>query len=261
TMPPSPLTQQPSQPPQSQPPRLTQQKQIHPLSSQHVMNPSIMDIDSLPGTSPKIIPRPVSDVMSATSVGIGGLPPRQITPIAPANQNNLLSSIVINKMQSISGIRNPNLPETPASLSLLELDDGDRQLLSKRKIQQLVDQIDPKERLEPEVEDVCIQIHGTQNCSSERLQCTLILLEIADEFISSVSSFACLLAKHRKSDTLEVKDLQLHLERNWNIRIPGFASDEIRSVRKTIPNAHQQKLLAVNTAKANKAQIATMAPT
>ncbi|RIA91387.1 transcription initiation factor TFIID subunit A-domain-containing protein [Glomus cerebriforme] len=113
-------------------------------------------------------------------------------------------------------------------------DTGARHLLPKRKVQQLVDQIDPKERLEPEVEEM--------------------LLEIADEFISSVASFACLLAKHRKSDTLEVKDLQLHLERNWNIRIPGFASDEIRSVRKPVVSAsHQQKLAAITQAKSNKA--------
>ncbi|KAJ2882428.1 Transcription initiation factor TFIID subunit 12, partial [Coemansia aciculifera] len=65
-------------------------------------------------------------------------------------------------------------------------------------------------------------------------------------FIESVTSFACNLAKHRKSDTLEAKDLQLHLERNWNIRIPGFASEEIRSVRKTtIPNTHQEKISAI----------------
>ncbi|KAJ2910882.1 Transcription initiation factor TFIID subunit 12 [Coemansia aciculifera] len=108
----------------------------------------------------------------------------------------------------------------------MDLDAGGSRILSKRKIQQLVSEIDPTERLEPEVED--------------------ILCDIADEFIESVTSFACNLAKHRKSDTLEAKDLQLHLERNWNIRIPGFASEEIRSVRKTtIPNTHQEKISAI----------------
>lgn len=103
-------------------------------------------------------------------------------------------------------------------------------LLSKKRIQELLSQIDPNERLEGEVED--------------------ILLEIADEFIESATSFACRLAKHRKSDKLEVKDLQLHLERNWNIRVPGYAEDEIRSVRKPhVPQSHQQKLQAVSNAK------------
>ncbi|KAH8107952.1 transcription initiation factor TFIID subunit A-domain-containing protein [Cristinia sonorae] len=78
----------------------------------------------------------------------------------------------------------------------------------RRSIQDLVSSIDPNVKIEPEVED--------------------LLLDIADEFIDSVTNFGCRLAKHRGGDTLEVRDLQLHLERNHNIRIPGFATDETR---------------------------------
>ncbi|KAI0744145.1 transcription initiation factor TFIID subunit A-domain-containing protein [Daedaleopsis nitida] len=99
--------------------------------------------------------------------------------------------------------------------STLNLDDnrtrrkntpGDQSM--RRSVQELVSSIDPNVKIEPEVED--------------------LLLDIADEFIDSVTNFGCRLAKHRGGDTLEVKDLQLHLERNHNIRIPGFASDEAR---------------------------------
>jgi transcription initiation factor TFIID subunit 12 len=78
----------------------------------------------------------------------------------------------------------------------------------RRTIQDLVASVDPNVKIESEVED--------------------LLLNVADEFIDSVTNFACRLARHRGGDTLEVRDLQLHLERNHNIRIPGFASDETR---------------------------------
>jgi len=54
------------------------------------------------------------------------------------------------------------------------------------------------------------------------------LLAAADEFIESVAQFAADMALHRGSDTLETKDLQLHLERNHNIRLPNYATDETR---------------------------------
>ena len=40
--------------------------------------------------------------------------------------------------------------------------------------------------------------------------------------MESVTTFGCSLAKHRKSDTLEVKDLQIPLDRHWNIQLPGI---------------------------------------
>ncbi|KAJ7205950.1 transcription initiation factor TFIID subunit A-domain-containing protein [Mycena rebaudengoi] len=74
-------------------------------------------------------------------------------------------------------------------------------LSMRRTIHDLVASVDPNVKIEPEVED--------------------LLLSIADEFIDSVTNFSCRLAN-------TVRDLQLHLERNHNIRIPGFASDDTR---------------------------------
>jgi transcription initiation factor TFIID subunit 12 len=106
-------------------------------------------------------------------------------------------------------------------------------VLSKRKLSELVNSVvgDEKEAMiDGDVEE--------------------LLLDLADEFVTSVTSFASRLAKHRKSDTLEVKDIQLHLERNWNIRIPGYSADEVRSVRKIAPTqSYVQKVAGVNMSK------------
>ncbi|KAL8198179.1 hypothetical protein R6Q57_029946 [Mikania cordata] len=99
-------------------------------------------------------------------------------------------------------------------------------IISKRSIHEIVSQIDPAERLDPEVED--------------------ILVDIADDFVESVTTFACSLAKHRKSNMLESKDILLHLERNWNMSLPGFSGDEIKCYKKPFGNdVHRERLAAI----------------
>ncbi|XP_010866711.1 transcription initiation factor TFIID subunit 12 [Esox lucius] len=100
------------------------------------------------------------------------------------------------------------------------------QVLTKKKLQDLVREIDPNEQLDEDVEEM--------------------LLQIADDFIESVVTAACQLARHRKSNTLEVKDVQLHLERQWNMWIPGYGSDEIRPYKKACTTeAHKQRMALI----------------
>nr|CAG8530001.1 15852_t:CDS:2 [Entrophospora candida] len=170
----------------------------------------------------------IRPIFSSTA-SLQGIITNKLTPMP--GKEPIISS---NNTYVTSNLPPGNFPSSQLQIPGSGNIDNNRPIVAKRKIQELVEQIDPRERLEPEVEDM--------------------LLDIADEFITTVATFACRLAKHRKSDTLEVKDLQLHLERNWNIRIPGFASDEIRSVRKPVmASAHQQKLAAVNGARTQSA--------
>lgn len=111
---------------------------------------------------------------------------------------------------------------------------GDGRILSKQKLQELVAYIDKDERLDADAED--------------------LLMLIADEFVESVTSFACKIAKHRRSAKLETKDLQFHLDHNWGIRVAGFgAADEDKGpVRLPMNDAHRQRMSAVKRNRSNK---------
>ncbi|KAI0692023.1 transcription initiation factor TFIID subunit A-domain-containing protein [Cerioporus squamosus] len=162
--------------------------------------------------SPVSDPYPISQTPSVTSQG-----PVQWQP-AQQGRPSLTGGIPSGRVTGASSyyaLCAPPQVARPEDSTVLTLDDnrtrrkntpGDQSM--RRSIQDLVSSIDPNVKIEPEVED--------------------LLLDIADEFIDSVTNFGCRLAKHRGADALEVKDLQLHLERNHNIRIPGFASDEAR---------------------------------
>lgn len=119
---------------------------------------------------------------------------------------------------------------TPVAFKAPTFDLGGEHVLGKRKLRELVHSVigvDNERMIDGNVEET--------------------LFGAADEFVQSVTSFACRLAKHRKSNILEPKDLQLHLERNWNIRIPGYSSDEVRSIRRFAPtSSYNQKISGIN---------------
>lgn len=76
------------------------------------------------------------------------------------------------------------------------------------------------------------------------------MLSIADEFIDDVITAACRLAKLRDGAMLDIRDIQIILERNYNIRIPGYALDEVRTVRKFHPApGWTQKMNSIQAAK------------
>ncbi|XP_054823599.1 transcription initiation factor TFIID subunit 12-like [Prosopis cineraria] len=107
-----------------------------------------------------------------------------------------------------------------------DADESCNRILSKRTIHELVTQVDPSEKLDPEVADV--------------------LVDIAENFLESITKSGCSLAKHRKSTMLEAKDILLHLEKNWNMSLPGFGGDEIKSYRRQLASdIHKERLVAI----------------
>lgn len=77
-----------------------------------------------------------------------------------------------------------------------------------------------------------------------------LLMDLADEFVLSVTKFACRLSKHRKVDQVDIRDVQLHLDRTWNIRVPGATTDDWKPVKRLEPSADYTKQLgAVDAAK------------
>ncbi|KAL8695229.1 MAG: hypothetical protein Q9218_000267 [Villophora microphyllina] len=113
--------------------------------------------------------------------------------------------------------------------------DGER-VLGRKKLEELVRQV----------------TGGVDGEEGETLSAAAeeTLLDVADDFVDQVVTAACKLAKLRSSQTLELRDIQLVLERNYNIRIPGYASDELRTVKKVQPTpGWTQKLAAVQAAK------------
>lgn len=198
-------------------------------TSSSTLGPPSINLSGI--TKPSVPSLPIS-----SSINVKPSVPVILKPGSNSNNRATLTGGVANGMGQILG--NPAIQKMPTydlANSGSSLPDNGGRVLTKRKLTELVNTIgadegDGKTNIDGDVEE--------------------LLLDLADEFITSVTGFACRLSKHRKVDTVDVRDVQLHLEKNWNIRIPGYAMDEIRATRKWQPSStYNQKVSGVEISK------------
>ena len=175
----------------------------------------------------------------------------QVTPLAPVQMGPARPTLSGGPSTGAMGsMGQPGIQKHPGYV----LEGEGERVLSKKKLEELVRQVtggsdgEGAEVLDPDVEEVS-PLQTRIICRYSRnwlLTHRQTLLDVADEFVDNVIIAACRLAKLRQSATLELRDIQLILERNYNIRVPGFASDELRTVKKIQPTqAWSQKVAAV----------------
>eukprot|EP00127_Corallochytrium_limacisporum_P002993 Clim_evm40s144 gene=Clim_evmTU40s144 len=101
-----------------------------------------------------------------------------------------------------------------------------RELLNRRALRELMNQIVPDKRVEHEVEGY--------------------LLQMADDFVERVTAAACSLARHRGAKSLGVQDVALHLKRYWGISVPGFGVDKADTARVLpVSESHAARMLRI----------------
>lgn len=100
------------------------------------------------------------------------------------------------------------------------------QVLTKQRLQDLVRETDSTLNLEEEVEE--------------------IILGYVDEFVDRCLNGAALIAKNRHVNTIEVKDVQQFLNRNYNMWTPGFGTDELKPYKRSLTtDAHKQRIALI----------------
>ncbi|XP_071955627.1 transcription initiation factor TFIID subunit 12-like isoform X1 [Antedon mediterranea] len=160
----------------------------------------------------------------------GSVKPIQV--VATSSQPVAASMGIPTSQLPVNSVSAGSIGGTPPSIKASPVVSGhsmgvsEAQVLDKKKLQDLVREVDPNEQLDDDVEEM--------------------LLQIADDFIETVVTSSCQLAKHRKSNTLEVKDVQLYLERNWNIWVPGFGGEDVRTYKRpNVTEAHRQRMALI----------------
>ncbi|KAI5961503.1 hypothetical protein KGF57_001740 [Candida theae] len=180
--------------------------------------PSPATNETKPSTSPSSTKPPTVSKPSTTTKASTSTKKPQASTSSTTVANTTSSATLVNSLKEFS---NNSQAVAPVNIP----DNGGR-VLTKRKLNELVtnlsvDQGDTKPTIDNDVEE--------------------LFLDLADEFVSSVMGFSCNLAKHRKLDKVDMRDVQLSLERNWGIKVPGYMPDEIKPARRWPKGTEQKK--------------------
>ncbi|GBN30974.1 Transcription initiation factor TFIID subunit 12 [Araneus ventricosus] len=137
------------------------------------------------------------------------------------------TSVITTSNSAPVAVTSQNSVSTGLSVNMLPPDSTHvHQVLTKQRLQDLMREVDPNVQTDEETDE--------------------LLLQLAEEFIDDVVETSCSLAKHRKSSALEVKDAQLALEKDWNMWIPGFGTEELRPYKKSFQTeAHKQRMALI----------------
>ncbi|TMW52049.1 hypothetical protein DOY81_002829 [Sarcophaga bullata] len=156
--------------------------------------------------------------------------PSQSSPMTNSNSNSTVN--VSGATASASNIQNNTASATSSTTSATNTNaksstgSESQPILTKPRLLELVREVDTTAQLDEDVEE--------------------LLLQIADDFVEDAVKTTCAFAKHRKVSKVEVRDVQLHLERKWNMWIPGFGTDELRPYKRAaITEAHKQRLALI----------------
>eukprot|EP00727_Mastigamoeba_balamuthi_P002191 m51a1_g1197 putative transcription initiation factor tfiid subunit 12 (182) ;mRNA; f:445498-446320 len=127
----------------------------------------------------------------------------------------------------------PPKPMVPAASVQRMNIDADTEVISKKRLMEIVAQMGPAEKLDVEAEE--------------------LIMEMADDFVESVVIGACAMAKHRGSTTLESRDIQLYLEKAFSLKVPGttLPSEQVMHKR-FIPTDTYRTLMATRSSVAKK---------
>ncbi|KAK4871829.1 hypothetical protein RN001_015953 [Aquatica leii] len=174
---------------------------------------------------------PLSHAIMTNVTATNGIPIATALAHTPSNvdqMNEMKTGIVV---EGIPIVGVPNIPVQAArnvqpSTNLVE---NVSQILTKPRLNDLVRDTDPTLILEEDIEEA--------------------LLVYTDDFVTRILDGAAAIAKHRHVHTIEVKDVQQFLTRNYGIWAPGFGTDELRPYKRSLTaESHKQRLALIRKA-------------